>query len=318
MEPLAERLGSMGLSYAAPMERLSTVPPSRAVVQDLLCGILNGFSQPLEFLVGDDASGRRTKLTICRAWGRPLPYGSLVMVGGGLMVSSPEFAFYQLVRGMTAASMVLLGHELAAVYARSSIDARGFRPCPPLSSAVLLDSYLSRSEGTPRGLERYRRPLACVRDGAASPMESVLSTRLALPRMSGGYGVGGFELNGQIDVSVDDAQGGKRTVSYFGDLVWRDRRLVVEYDSEQFHTGARRIDEDARRRNELHAHGFTVVTVTKQQMYDVGAFHKVALQIAKLSGTRIQEKRASFDWASRREVLAKELLDKRNPWSQLF
>ena len=42
------------------------------------------------------------------------------------------------------------------------------------------------------------------------------------------------------------------------DLAYPEARLVIEYDSDQWHTGVVRRHEDADRRNQLRAAGWTV------------------------------------------------------------
>jgi very-short-patch-repair endonuclease len=46
------------------------------------------------------------------------------------------------------------------------------------------------------------------------------------------------------------------------DLAYPDAHLILEYDSDQWHHGTTRRHRDARRRNRLRAHGWTVLEVT--------------------------------------------------------
>jgi very-short-patch-repair endonuclease len=50
------------------------------------------------------------------------------------------------------------------------------------------------------------------------------------------------------------------------DLSYPDARLVIEYDSDQWHHGVKRRHRDAERRNQLRALGWTVLEVTPAQL----------------------------------------------------
>jgi very-short-patch-repair endonuclease len=50
------------------------------------------------------------------------------------------------------------------------------------------------------------------------------------------------------------------------DLAYPDEKLVVEYDSDAWHTGVARRHRDAERRNRLRALGWTVLEVTPGQL----------------------------------------------------
>jgi hypothetical protein len=43
--------------------------------------------------------------------------------------------------------------------------------------------------------------------------------------------------------------------NYVADLLWREQRVIVEYDSDPYHTGPHAFDHDRTRHNDLAAHG---------------------------------------------------------------
>jgi predicted transcriptional regulator of viral defense system len=49
---------------------------------------------------------------------------------------------------------------------------------------------------------------------------------------------------------------------YFPDLLWREQRVIIEYDSREFHSGERARTYDAARHNDLTNWGFDVLHVT--------------------------------------------------------
>ncbi len=53
---------------------------------------------------------------------------------------------------------------------------------------------------------------------------------------------------------------------YEPDFLWRDERVIVEFDSWQFHSGRRAFEADRRRDADLAARGYTVIRVTWRQL----------------------------------------------------
>ncbi len=99
-----------------------------------------------------------------------------------------------------------------------------------------------------RGAVQARRALGWLNPGAASPMESWARVRMLL---------GGLP-HPELNAVLRDRAGGWLAS---GDFVWRAARLVVEYDGVvHLPEAARRAD--ARRRALLTAEGWTVVTIT--------------------------------------------------------
>jgi very-short-patch-repair endonuclease len=50
------------------------------------------------------------------------------------------------------------------------------------------------------------------------------------------------------------------------DFVWRDRRVVIEADSAEWHTSRQRFENDRYRDQRLSAAGWTVIRTTWRQM----------------------------------------------------
>jgi very-short-patch-repair endonuclease len=53
---------------------------------------------------------------------------------------------------------------------------------------------------------------------------------------------------------------------YTPDLLWRAERVVVEYDSDEFHSGPAAVRWDTARHNELTAMGFAVLHFTREEL----------------------------------------------------
>lgn len=53
---------------------------------------------------------------------------------------------------------------------------------------------------------------------------------------------------------------------YVADLYWREQRVIVEYDSEPYHTGPASFHHDRARHNDLSAAGYEVLHVTERHL----------------------------------------------------
>ena len=75
--------------------------------------------------------------------------------------------------------------------------------------------------------------------------------------------------------------------SYVADLLWREQRVIVEYDSYDFHSGPAAFHQDRTRHNDLAAHGrFQVLHVTRRQMAEELERALVWIAVALAHGDR--------------------------------
>lgn len=147
----------------------------------------------------------------------------------GLRVISPVDAWLDLASALALDDLVILGDAILARNPRL-IDA--------------LREGVRRRAGS-RGIRRAREALELIRPGVRSPMETL--TRLLLVR----GGLPEPELNAEV---TDAAHTWLAEV----DMVWRDRRVIVEYDG-RWHADAGQRRLDATRRRQLRAEGWIVI-----------------------------------------------------------
>ena len=160
-----------------------------------------------------------------------------------------------------------------------------------------------------RGMHKMLKACALAFDDSNSPMETILALMLSLPE-----GLGGYSLpKPQLNVAVVGYMG-KRPQSFvrtgeplygvrYGDVVYPDQHLVVEYLSKAHHEG--RWDADALRSNELADAGFDVISVTPAQVYAPYEMDKVAGQIARKLSAELPE--LSIAWRERNAGLREQL-----------
>ena len=114
---------------------------------------------------------------------------------------------------------------------------------------------------------------------------------LCLPPRLGGFGLGGAELNKGLDVKkqLKSVTSMKHIVP---DICWDSKRVVVEYDSDDFHIDTSetrrkkkaRITSDSIKRRTYSAKKYSVVTVTNGEFIDFDEIEMIAVMLSKLLG----------------------------------
>lgn len=293
-----------GLPYAR-VSAVDAVAPPDAFVVSACKDPLAGLSLPVHVAVAAPQGRRTSRLKTCRVVGTPLTSRTFVRVEPRLFVAAPELAYVQVAAELSPVEAIWLGFELCGSYA---LDAANYN-LAPLTSVDRLATQLARLRGvvpTAR-LARVQRQLVHIKNDSASPAETQLAMLYALPRAWGGMGFAHPVLNCVVTPTKRQAAGVAQP-SFRCDLFWPHARVGVEYDSDAFHTGAERIARDAARRNALEYVGVTVVVVTKDQLYDAGAFCRTAEQLAAHLGVRLRLRDRSYDWGARYHDLRSQLL----------
>lgn len=165
-----------------------------------------------------------------------------VVTNGGLRVTDPVSTWLDLATTLSTTRLVVIGDFLL-----------GRRSVPRITLDDLQVAVASRSRT--RGYRPLLAALGQVRVGAASPMES--RSRLVFAS----WGLPEPELN----VNVYDELG-----QFLGraDFLWRDRRVLAEYDGDQHRTDRVHWLGDRARRLLFEAAGWTYVEFSSHTLLD--------------------------------------------------
>ena len=94
---------------------------------------------------------------------------------------------------------------------------------------------------------------------------------------------------------------GDKAASIYGhskcvcDLLWSEKKVDLEYNSDAMHANSVQMLRDSERALALESEGYRVISVTKQQLFDVVRAKHVAQQVGKMLGYRIRTQRKDFD-----------------------
>lgn len=255
-------------------------------------------SKPIDILVPSPSVRSRGKQARTHSWLSMIPPGSMRRVHKNVIVSTPEFVILQLahrhIRHIPlldkCVDQYLVEKELLASHgidaeapfedflgwecirhlvhvAQVAMEFTGTYRLPtpktptayeqPLLMTIESALKLLDSSGERNDAPRARRALDLISGESASPMETGLFLMLTLPVEMGGLGLPRPVLNKTIPVQLD----GKNLTP---DLLWQDRKLIIEYESSEFHAGRGRdkTDHDTMRANALRAAGYRVFEAT--------------------------------------------------------
>jgi len=241
-----------------PAAELPIGPPPTS---GILHGNLWGLTTPVHILVGSRNARKKNRRLQCHAFTGKLPKGNFVQLNENFAVSTPEFCFLQMADELSLFELILLGYEFCGNY-RLDLDPdseRGFVERKPLTSIARLRSFIDGAPGV-HGRKQALKALPFIAERSASPMESALAIMLTLPVELGGLGLPLPEMNYPHRIRTN--VGGMIGCVFSCDLYWRRGLVDIEYDSDKYHTKAKRRAKDAKRRNALQEDGVRVLTAT--------------------------------------------------------
>ncbi len=261
-------------------------------------------SRRLHLIVPEDRFRHDKKEVNYQVFSSPLPANSFHDLGGGLFVAAPELCFVQMARQLSTPGLIALGLELCGTY-RLSSDGNTKYNCDLLTNAKKLRRYVNSIKKMP-GIENARRAANYIINDSASPMETQLYIRLCLPKMLGGYACPKPELNALAKLTKSQQAAADRTYLK-GDLYWSKKRMLVEYNGEDSHTGRERITRDALRSNAVNLKNIKMFLITADIFNSFQEFDTLAKAIKQALGKREQHVTRT-DIYKRRHLLA-ELKD---------
>lgn len=238
-------------------------------------GLLSVPDKPLHLAVPEPRKMCHTRGLVTHLRNNPPP-GTFVRLSRDVYIESPLAALIRLDRkSLTDGELVKRLYQLVAAF--YLCDGKTVA-CEPLASMEDIHRFLAGATGM-RGIKRVRALLPFVAPGAASMRECEVVTLLTLPPSIGGRGLPVPVLNHRIEPCRSAAD-----IVRYADFFWAVARLILEYDSDKFHTGAEKIGLDALRRTQLQVEGYRVVTLTNYQLKHKAAYEDVLSELTRALG----------------------------------
>ena len=239
-----------------------------------------------------------------------LPAMSFVRVSDGVAISGPELLFVELARELPLAELLLVGFELCGGFSRDAVNPR----CgdvvfgvAPATSTERIEAFLDQARWL-RGASAAREALGYLSDNAWSPTEAVAAIMASLPLVEYGYELGPCVLNKRVHAPGNLARAVSKS-SRVPDILFAGTRVGLNYDGavhldlesvanagsefgsnpgdlasrlaleEAMRQVRAKVVDDIRRGRELAAGGYVVFPITKEDLYEQGAFDRIMLQV---------------------------------------
>lgn len=295
------------LSHNSALERLRAVPPqvdqatrTQASVQlsdtdpigrelaALDPAALGIVQRPIHHVVSKPAKRtdrRDFKPHVCSL--TSIPSGLLYDLGNNCYAAGPELAFIQMASHTSLVGAVVLGHELCGTYSHFFRFTSGFYERPALTTTQDINDAINKLDGM-YNLAPARNALRWVRNGSASPMETVVACMLNLPTTLGGFGFEAPVLNYKVscDAAARKITGTKDCKV---DNAYPDVMCGVEFDGKEYHRDA---EKDRRRREALAHLGWTIYVLNVDDLTSYEAIEaKVALldKVKRQNGSEVSQ-----------------------------
>lgn len=218
-----------------------------------------------------------------------LPPGSLYRISQDIMVVSCEMAFAQCSQDGRSLPQIELALELCGTYGLMTAGLPCRYDCKPVTSVGRLMDYLQDCVRMP-GVRLARRSVSWAIDMMASPRESEIYLYVTLPKGMGGFGFDRPSANVVIPVKGTPAENLTHESFYRVDLVWKDKRVVLEYDGiEEHEKDPSKVAADKERRSVLAALGYTVIVMTKRDLKSKDDLRKKMAQLAYALGVELPD-----------------------------
>lgn len=280
----------------------SKVPSPEIMAQLLASSPFRTFPEPVPMLVDRAAKRPRPNVMEAHVIGTPLPSNAFRSIGDGFYIAGPELAFVELAQKLCLSETIAVGYEYCGTYAMNPAGGKALFDVEPVTTVRKLSNFVDRVPAM-RGSANARKAIDCIREGSASPFETLLHMRFSLTGHRGGYSLETSLINHEI-VLDDTARRIYKRGSCRCDLYFPKVSLDVEYNGKEHES---QTESDAARAAALGSMGIRTLVVTKRQYDDFLAMSGIVRSISHDHGTYLSEARTGYTAA--RGKLYSELQD---------
>lgn len=248
------------------------------------------FTAPLHIAVDKAAKRRRGERCVSHVVRQLGNKGTVWGVGASLATVSPAMCLAQYAAELPLAQLSELACALSGNYCFAAKPDGVVTSAIPLTSLRDMSAFL-RAHQQIYGASQTLRAVDLAIDGLGSPYETVLYLLLCLPRKLGGYGFPKPLANSPIAPNARES----RVVAqrqFYPDLLWPEKRLVVEYDSSEHHCSPDQVERDARRRNDMESMGYRVAAANRSIITSERLFAHFADNVRRSLGLKSRKETA--------------------------
>lgn len=271
-------------SHVASVRQMKSAETSREQLSRF--ALEHHLQEPVHLMVEDPASRYLFRDGfISHVIPRNVSKGSFVEISQSVFIVNPELCFLLAARHLTIPELVVFATNLCAMYRLDINSELGQMSRVPITSNDKIKKYLQSTKNV-SGLTKARAAIKYALNNSNSPMESRIAALGMMSNYRGGYAFPAPVLNYNVKLSSagQDLLGREYCCC---DMVWPERKVVVEYDSSLVHMNQNQFFYDKRKGSALQLSGFLVINVTKEHFRNFQAIEDLFILILKSLGERI-------------------------------
>ena len=211
-------------------------------------------------------------------------------------------------------SLLLVACEFCSSFTRANnynaedaSSGSGLARCRPLLTRASFVEMVNIARSR-RSVNVVKKVASMLVENAYSPAEIALALRLSMDKKHGGFGLPKPVLNISIPLKNKNSTVPIREVR--PDLFWPKQKFIFEYDGIRFHSAEEDIQQDSVKRNALFKEDYTVLNVTKKQLFNEVDLGELAESLRKVCGRRKDvHKSLTPDMIFARETLRRVIFD---------
>lgn len=228
---------------------------------DAALSVLPELRSPVHLLVPDQRRRISDSGRCSHVWSGVIADGSLIRVAPSIFTASPEFNLLLEMRDRSLIDRVLAIMGFCGIFAIDESSEDRFVKRPQLTTVERLRSF-AEGLGGGFGSHLLLEAAGFALERARSPLEARFALVLTMPWEMGGFAFPRPELNSRVDVGEKGSVLVGRS-SLECDMVWHERRIVLEVNGRLRHEG--RFGDDLTKASALEMNGYSVRFVTSQQ-----------------------------------------------------
>ena len=264
---------------------ISNIPSDSASRDYLLKQVQKfGFKLPIHVLVPERSERSHGSKFVCHLAPKNTPHGSIIKLSNEIYIVSPEFCLLLAARELDIAELAILATDLMGIYRFEPSAKFSMTNREPLTSLDKISVFLNTAKSI-SGIKKANIAIHYAFERSNSPVESKLAVVASLPCMYGGYGIIRPELNRYISLSSDGKKLLNRETSCC-DMVWFEKRFVVEYDSNLVHNSPGQVRYDKKRSDAVLMSGFSLLHVPSDYFCNQNTIDELFILIRKCLGMR--------------------------------
>lgn len=265
---------------------------------------LLGVEAPIDVVAPSSSARVKSPLVSPHSFAAPMTPRHLFRIDEDVAICRMPVVLVQLAHKTSLIDLARIAYEMAGTYGFGATGelVKDLRPLVDLGE---LKGYATSGRALRvRGATRACRALDLVVPNSNSPRETDVAIALMMPRSMGGFSLPGFVMNQHIKLSEHlEAIVGSDVL--MPDFYWPNGKVIMEYESNQYHISPTAIGRDERRRRAFESEGYRVVRLMNDVLATNDSLNSFMTELAKTLGLR--RRPASEAMLAKRRELRQEL-----------